>query len=114
MHPLEGGALRLKYRRDRRHGMKRESPFVFYPRYWAETVRKLWIYTACFLRWNRILKEVRRDPDRAAYTDIAISPPNEAEFATLDLYQATAGGAAALARKQRDDALRLKLAAAGN
>ncbi len=47
VHPLEGGALRLKYRRDRRHGMKRENPLVFYPRYWAETAKKAAIYTAC-------------------------------------------------------------------
>ena len=33
VHPLEGGAFRLKYRRDRRHGLPLESPFVFYPRY---------------------------------------------------------------------------------
>jgi hypothetical protein len=114
VHPLEGGALRLKYRRDRRHGMKRESPLVFYPRYWAETVKKLAIYTTYFLRWNRVLKEVRHDPDRAAYTDLAITPPNDTEFETLDLYQATAGGTAALARKRRDDALRAKMAATGD
>jgi len=114
VHPLEGGALRLKYRRDRRHGMKRESPLVFYPRYWAETVKKLAIYTGVFLRWNRVLKEVRQDPDRAAYTDLAITPQSDSEFETLDLYQATAGGTAALARKRRDDALRTKMAATGN
>ncbi|HEY1795146.1 MAG TPA: radical SAM protein [Stellaceae bacterium] len=114
VHPLEGGALRLKYRRDRRHGMKWESPLVFYRRYWAETARKLAIYTAYFLRWNRILKEVRHDPDRASYTDIAITPQNEGEFETLDLYQATAGGTAALARKRRDEAIRAKVAAAGD
>ena len=38
VHPLEGGAFRLKFRRDRRHGMKLESRLVFYPRYAAETV----------------------------------------------------------------------------
>jgi hypothetical protein len=87
---------------------------VFYRRYWAETARKLAIYTAYFLRWNRILKEVRHDPDRASYTDIAITPQNEGEFETLDLYQATAGGTAALARKRRDEAIRAKVAAAGD
>ncbi len=35
VHPLEGGAFRLKFRRDRRHGMPIESRFVFYPRYFA-------------------------------------------------------------------------------
>jgi hypothetical protein len=92
--------------------MKRESPLVFYPRYWAETLKKLAIYTSFFLRWNRVLKDVRQDPDRASYTDIAITPPNEGEFETLDLYQATSGGTAALARKRRDEAIRAKVAAA--
>ncbi len=114
VHPLEGGALRLKSRRDRRPGMKRENPFVFYPRYWAETAKKLAIYTAYFLHWNRVLKDVRHDPDRASYTDIAITPPSEDEFETLDLYQATSGGEAALARKRRDEAIRAKVAAAGD
>ena len=40
VHPLEGGAFRLKYRRDRRHGLKLESPFLFYPRYGYEIVTK--------------------------------------------------------------------------
>ena len=38
VHPLEGGAFRLKYRRDRRSGLPLESPLVFYPRYWGGIV----------------------------------------------------------------------------
>src|SRR5262249_1242533 len=30
VHPLEGGAFRLKFRRDRRFGMQRENAAVFY------------------------------------------------------------------------------------
>ena len=41
VHPLEGGALRLKFRRDRRHGLPLESPLVFYPRYWGGMAIKL-------------------------------------------------------------------------
>ena len=40
VHPLEGGAFRLKSRRDRRLGLPLESPFVFYPRYAAEIAGK--------------------------------------------------------------------------
>ena len=36
VHPLEGGAFRLKFRRDRRHGLKRENPLGFYPRFGFE------------------------------------------------------------------------------
>ena len=45
-------------------------------------------------------------PDRWTYTDLAIAPPLADEFDTLDLYHATSGGEAALARKRRDDAIR--------
>ena len=54
------------------------------------------------------LKEVMTAPDRWTYTDLAIAPPQEDEFDTLDLYHATSGGEAALARKRRDDAIRVE------
>jgi hypothetical protein len=41
VHPLEGGAFRLKFRRDRRSEMKIENPLVFYPRYGWETLTKV-------------------------------------------------------------------------
>ena len=55
------------------------------------------------------MKEVTAAPDRAAYTDLAIAR-QENEVA-LDLYHATRGGEAALARAQREDARRNRLQA---
>jgi hypothetical protein len=107
VHPLEGGALRLKFRRDRRLGLPLESPFVFYPRYVAETVRKARGYWKFYRRCKAILDEVLVAPDRWAYSDVAIAPPQRDEFDTLDLYHATSGGEAALARKRRDDQIRV-------
>ena len=40
-HPLEGGLGRLKFRRDRRSGMKLENPLLFYPKFWASEVRNI-------------------------------------------------------------------------
>ncbi len=40
VHPLEGGAFRLKSRRDRRASLPLENPLVFYPRYWGGIVVK--------------------------------------------------------------------------
>jgi Radical SAM superfamily len=108
VHPLEGGAFRRKSRRDRRHGLVRESPVVFYPRYAVEIARKAWRYWSVYRRANAILKGVLSASDRWTYTDQAIAPTQEAEFDTLDLYHATNGGEGALARKRRDDALRVK------
>ena len=48
VHPLEGGAFRLKYRRDRRRGLKLELPLVFYPRYWGGIAVKAWHYSQFF------------------------------------------------------------------
>jgi len=106
VHPLEGGAFRLKYRRDRRHGLKRESPFVFYPRYWGGIAVKAWNYSRFFLRTRRILNEVLNAPDRWTYTDLAIAPPRDDEFEQLSLYHVTTGGEAALARKRLSDSIR--------
>jgi hypothetical protein len=106
VHPLEGGALRLKFRRDRRHGMRRENPFVFYPRYAGETLVKVWRYWRVYKRFKATLDEALAAPDRWTYTDLAIAPPRSDEFDALDLYHATRGGEAALARMRRDEAIR--------
>ena len=111
VHPLEGGAFRLKFRRDRRSGLKIEAPFIFYPRYFGETVVKAWRYWSVYRQSRAILKEVRSAPDRLTYTDIAIATPKADEFEALDLYQATSGAGAALARKQLHDNIRLKVKA---
>jgi Radical SAM superfamily len=114
VHPLEGGAFRRKSRRDRRHGQKLESPIVFYPRYLGESTVKLLRYWSVYRRCKTILKEVLAAPDQSTYTDVSITPPREEEFDSLDLYNATSGGTAALARKRRDDVLRTRLASTKN
>jgi radical SAM superfamily enzyme YgiQ (UPF0313 family) len=106
VHPREGGAFRLKYRRDRRHGLKLESPLVFYPRYGYGIVTKAWHYLRFFLRVRKIMKEVLEAPDRSTYSDLAIEAPRDDEFEQLSLYNATSGGEAALKRKALGDSIR--------
>ncbi|WP_255467899.1 radical SAM protein [Reyranella sp. CPCC 100927] len=112
VHPLEGGVLRRKYRTDRRNGLPIESPLTFYPKYWAETVRKASRYARMFLDGYRIYRSVARNPGRAAYTDLAIAPPSAEELETLEMFSLTSGGKAAVARKHRDDDQRAKLSRA--
>jgi hypothetical protein len=106
LHPLEGGAIRLKYRKDRRPGMPIESPLDFYPRIAAESARKLVGYVKTVWQFHQVVKEVREAPDRAAYMDPAIAPQSNEDFEDLALYHATAGGESALARKRRDEIIR--------
>jgi Radical SAM superfamily len=106
VHPLEGGAFRQKFRRDRRRGLPLESPLVFYPRYAWEILVKMKQYWGVYRVARKTLKQVLAAPDRWNYTDLAITPPQADEFDTLDLYHATAGGEGALARKRQHDEIR--------
>ena len=107
VHPLEGGAFRLKSRRDCRHGLPLESPFVFYPRYGFEIATKAVKYLRFFMMTRRLLKQALEAPDRWTYSDLAIEPPRADEFEQLSLYHATTGGEAALARKRLGDNIRV-------
>jgi hypothetical protein len=106
VHPLEAGLFRLKFRRDRRTSLERESPFVFYPRYLGESLVKAWYAWSFYRRTKVMLREIEASAERWTYTDLAIAPPKENEFETLDLYHATSGGETALARKRREEAIR--------
>jgi hypothetical protein len=106
LHPLEGGAIRLKFRKDRRPGMPIESPLDFYPRIAAESVRKFTGYMKTVWQFRKVAKEVREAPDRATYMDPAITPERNEDFEDLALYHATSGGESALARKRRDESIR--------
>ena len=87
VHPIEGGFIRLKFRRDRRPELPRESPFVFYPKYWAETLWKQVQWFSLFLRCYFILRRVIRDPQRSAYNDTAIAPVTEDEVESMEMFQ---------------------------
>jgi hypothetical protein len=108
VHPLEGGAFRLKFRRDRRSDLPLENPFVFYTRYWGGTVLKAWRYLRVYMRCKAMLNAALKAPDRWTYSDLAIAPPAADEFEALDLYHATTGGEEALTRKKRDDSIRAR------
>ncbi len=106
IHPLERGHRRLKYRLDRRRGMRLESPLLFYPRYFVGSAVKQLRYWLHNRMVERITREVLAAPDRWTYQDIATTPQADEEFASLDLYHATRGGEEAISRRRRDDAIR--------
>jgi len=109
VHPLEGGLLRLKYRRDRRPGRPIEPPLLFHLKLAAEFIAKLVTYGRLAFEGWRIVRRVAGDPARSAYTDIAIAPAAEADLDELKLFS-TRGAEAAVARKRDEDRLRAKVA----
>ncbi len=67
IHPLEGGIVRLKYRRDRRYGMPIEPVGVFHFKLLVETFRKLKNYGKLAWQGWRIGQKVLHDPKRHEY-----------------------------------------------
>jgi len=86
VHPLQGGALRRKYRRDRRPGFPIEPIWSFYPKFaWdfgaklARSLRLLlWIY--------RTSRQIQKDPNRHLYKDQALNPVCDDETERLELF----------------------------
>ena len=64
LHPLEGGYLRLKFRRDRRPGLPKESAWWFYPKYFWESLCKQVRWASLYARLFLISQRIKRDPQR--------------------------------------------------
>ena len=86
IHPLQGGYLRRKYRRDRRPPMPIESPFIIYPRYAADLIYKHLKLGVAILRYGKFRKALKRDPNAANYTDTALTPVTEEDFDSFELF----------------------------
>ncbi|MDT4897367.1 MAG: hypothetical protein QOH25_2444 [Acidobacteriota bacterium] len=99
IHPLEGGFLRLKFRRTRRSDLPRESPLVFYPKYLAETVWKQFRWISLYTWLHFIYRQIKRDPRRKEYMDLALTPVTDDETETRELFQSEV--AQAFVGKQR-------------
>ncbi len=100
VHPLEGGVFRLKYRTDRRPTLPRELPGLFHLKLFAENAVKVVRYLNITLRGFAIVRKVTRDPNRLAYTDLAMAPVTVEELDQLEIFSETGGGEAAAERKR--------------
>src|SRR5262249_49195039 len=86
VHPLQGGILRRKYRRDRRPGLPIEPPVWFHAKY-------VWGFVTRYSRALRLFvwmamtnQRVRKAPDRHAYMDQAMTPVADDETERLELF----------------------------
>jgi hypothetical protein len=88
-HPLEGGLLRCKHRRDRRPGLPLENPLLFYSRYFGGLLGN-WVRLAGMMwRFKRALKQVEQEAPDSNVNDIAMQPAHDDELDQLDIYSAT-------------------------
>jgi hypothetical protein len=105
LHALEGGVFRRKRRRARRPSFRREPALTFYPKHVAGSAIKLVRYVRETRKLMALIGRILADPARRDYTDVSLQPPSPEDFETLGLFQETVGGAAAVAKKLKQDVL---------
>lgn len=89
IHPLEGGFLRIRSRKNRRSGMKIENPFLFYPKFYSQMLTKQFRWISLYLRMRLIYLRVRKDPARFEYSDVALESVTDREE-ERELFQSAA------------------------
>jgi hypothetical protein len=89
VHPLQGGLLRRKHRLDRRPGMPIEPIWSFYPKLAAEFAVKSARAVRLALWLSMTMRRIKKDPNRLAYTDLALTPVTEDEEDRLALFTHT-------------------------
>jgi radical SAM superfamily enzyme YgiQ (UPF0313 family) len=85
VHPLQGGYLRRKYRKDRRPTLPLENPLVFYPKYAYELVYKHVRLAGQIIRFGRFRYQLKADPEAKNFRDVALTPVLEEDTSTLEL-----------------------------
>jgi hypothetical protein len=98
IHPLEGGYLRRKVRRDRRPGLPLENPFVFYPKYVADLIAKHVKIAGIVWRMARTRRAIKNDPKARFYRDLALTPIADGDLETLEMFQVNDATRAAAAK----------------
>ena len=110
VHPLEGGALRLKSRHERRPYLPVEPAWLFYPRYFAETAVKAVRWATLAIRLERLARKVKNDPQRLEYMDQALMPVVD-EVENLELYKTRSSQAFLDQRRHIEEAQKPKVVA---
>ena len=96
MHPLQTGILRLMRPSERRPGLPREHPLVFWPRFAWRTVVKHAVLVGTIVRLVATAYLLARREGSKAYMDEALSPVGDDGDETMDLFTKTTGGSAAV------------------
>jgi len=92
LHPLQGGLVRLKHPSERRPGLPRPDPILFWPAFAFETVRKHAKLAGVGIRLALRARAIARDPAAMAYTDLALTKGKPEEEAKLELLTPNVAG----------------------
>ena len=101
VHPLQGGLLRRKVRKQRRPGMPVESPLAFFLCRLREIVSSAASGLRLGWRIQRIWSQVLADPAAPMYTDTALAAAENGCGEKLEMFEATESAQRAVERARR-------------
>jgi len=101
VHPLQAGVLRLRHPSERRPGLPRENPWIFWPRFIWQTLSKHVLLASTIGRLLLMAFAITRDRNAPAYLDQALEPVRDDEVETLGLLTQTTGALAAIAHVKK-------------
>ncbi len=101
VHPLQAGLLRLRHPSERRPGLKQEHSWMFWPRFFWETLSKHAVLAVTIGRVVLMKLAIERDPKSRAYMDQALEPVDDEDESSLDLLTQTTGALAAVAHERK-------------
>ena len=81
---LESGYIRIKRRRQRKRGLPRENPILFYARHWGHLIHALGGSAITYCRLRLILHRIWHDPKKREYKDAAITRDREVDRLFLE------------------------------
>jgi hypothetical protein len=110
LHPLQTGVFRRKVRAQRRHGLRRENPIVFYPKRAWEMVATYVPALMFLIKLRKLRKRIEQDPAAWHYTDIAITPVEDVDEESLEMYQSESAHAALVKAKAKAEAAKSHMA----
>jgi hypothetical protein len=86
IHPLQGGYLRRKYRRERRPTLPLENPLAFYAKYVADLVWKHVRLGQQIWTLGMFRHDLKRDPRAKEYSDLALTPVVAEDFESYEMF----------------------------
>ena len=96
VQPLESGFIRRRVRRERRPGLPIEHPLVFYPKYLRRALVGYGKALAMLIPLSIERRRLKRDPEAKHYTDQALTPVDDQELASMEMYSVTDAAMAAV------------------
>ena len=111
VQPLESGFIRRRVRRERRPGLPIEHPLVFYPKYLGRSLMGYGRALAMLIPLALERRRLKRNPEAMHYMDRALTPVDEQELTSMEMYSVT--GAAMAAVDAHKDKQRLRSARGG-